>query len=614
MKKTLLLLTFVIGGGICSTSLHAQDPQVIFYEDFSGFTNGSEEQPGTTDISTVYSNRLSEVLDGWSGKYVYEAGGMLKIADGGNLATDRIGSVTAKKIKVSFDVRSLADYGGGYTVTIGSSYSSYGSPSKTDFLYDAEWQHVSCVLETTSYWLSSYVVKFAPYMASDGILIDNVKVEASDAFVSAPEALQPTKADGTSFTARWTSVSGATSYLLDVYDSEKIYLLQDKEVTGTSYEVTGLTEGKTYYFTVRANVDGYASEYSNEIEVVEVISELPAPKSLPASDVTSTGFTANWEAVGKATQYLVALNCTKVLAADEDVNVFEDDFSGVTIGTLDDPEIFYAADDINKYVKQPGWDCMNYCLAEGYIGIAPYDSQGYLKTPGIDLSNNGGAFTLNMNLAETYYGDYESGSIVTVNIYNGDGSTPVETKTFTTEKGFKDYTLNFTKGTAETYIEIAYGGTMNKIMIDDFAVSQALKAGDTYSYVYAEQEVSDATSCHFDAPIDEYTSYQYTVTAYTRTVVDGEIGMLASEPSSPVTVDITGTGINEVNAANETRVYAVDGGVVVELSGDAPIRLYTVGGQQIGTVQGHAGANRIGVASGLVIVNVNGSSRKVMVR
>ena len=37
---------------------------------------------------------------------------MLKIADGGNLATDRIGSVTAKKIKVSFDVRSLADYGG----------------------------------------------------------------------------------------------------------------------------------------------------------------------------------------------------------------------------------------------------------------------------------------------------------------------------------------------------------------------------------------------------------------------------------------------------------------------------------------------------------------------
>ena len=596
------------GGGVCSTSLHAQDPQVIFDEDFSEFTEGTEQQPATTDISEGFlSNKLDKTLPGWSGKYVYEAGGMLKIADGGKLATDKIGSVTPKKIKVSFDVRSLADYGGAYTVAIGYSSSAQGT------FEDDEWHHVTHVFESY-YWSPSYTVTFSPWLASDGILIDNVKVEASDAFVSAPEALQPTKADGTSFTARWTEVGDATGYLLDVYDGDKNYFLRDEEVTGTSHEVTGLTEGKTYYYTVRAKVGDNVSEYSNEIEVVEVISELPAPKSLPASDVTSTGFTANWEAVDKATQYLVALNCTKVLAADEDVNVFEDDFSGVTIGTLDDPEIFYAADDINKYVKQPGWDCMSYCLAEGYIGIAPYDSQGYLKTPGIDLSNNGGAFTLNMNLAETSYGDYESGSIVTVNIYNGDGSTPVETKTFTTEIGFKDYTLDFTKGTAETYIEIAYGGTMNKIMIDDFAVSQALKAGDTYSYVYAEQEVSDATSCHFDAPIDEYTSYQYTVTAYTRTVVDGEIGMLASEPSSPVTVDITGTGINEVNAANETRVYAVDGGVVVELSGDAPIRLYTVGGQQIGTVQGHAGANRIGVASGLVIVNVNGSSRKVMVR
>ena len=99
MKKTLLLLTFVIGGGICSTSLHAQDDvQVIFDEDFSEFTNGSEEQPGTEDISEgLFTNKLSQTLPGWSGELVYEAGGMLKIGDAGNLATDRIGSVTAKE-------------------------------------------------------------------------------------------------------------------------------------------------------------------------------------------------------------------------------------------------------------------------------------------------------------------------------------------------------------------------------------------------------------------------------------------------------------------------------------------------------------------------------------
>lgn len=596
------------GGGICSTSLHAQDPQVIFDEDFSEFTEGTEQQPATTDISEGFlSNKLDKTLPGWSGKYVYEAGGMLKIADGGKLATDKIGSVTPKKIKVSFDVRSLADYGGAYTVAIGYSSSAQGT------FEDDEWHHVTHVFESY-YWSPSYTVTFSPWLASDGILIDNVKVEASDAFVSAPEALQPTKADGTSFTARWTEVGGATGYLLDVYDGDKNYFLRDEEVTGTSHEVTGLTEGKTYYYTVRAKVGDNVSEYSNEIEVVEVISELPTPKSLPASDVTSTGFTANWEAVDKATQYFVTLNCTKELAADEEVNVLEEDFSKVTVGTLEHVNMDLYGGPLDEFTRQPGWDSYMPCLAEGYMGLYPFNAEmgSYVRTPKLDLSNNGGAFTLKINLAEHSGREFYAEGEVEIRVYNG-GEEPVETQKIDVEKGFTDYVLTFTKGAAETYIEIFYGGG-SKLFIDDIAVSQALKAGDTYSYVYAEQEVSDATSCHFDAPIDEYTSYQYTVTAYTRTVVDGEIGMLASEPSSPVTVDITGTGINEVNAADETRIYAVDGGVVVELSGDAPIRLYTVGGQQIGTVQGHAGANRIGVASGLVIVNVNGSSRKVMVR
>lgn len=616
MKKTLLLLTFVIGGGICSTSLHAQDDvQVIFDEDFSEFTNGSEEQPGTEDISEgLFTNKLSQTLPGWSGELVYEAGGMLKIGDTGNLATDRIGSVTAKKIKVSFDVRSLADYGGAYKVTIGSSYGSYGDASKTEFLYDDEWKHVSHVFTTTSYWSSTYVVKFEAQMASDGILIDNVKVEASDAFVSTPEALQPTKADGTSFTARWTEVDGATSYLLDVYDGEKNYLLQDKEVTGTSYDVTGLTEGKTYYFTVRAKVDDNVSEYSNEIEVVEVISELPAPKALPATDVTAAGFTANWEAVDKASQYLVTLNCTKVLSADEDVNVLEEDFSKVNVGSLDEINMDLYGGPLDEFTSQPGWDSYMPCLSEGCMGLWPFDVElgSYVRTPKIDLSNNGGSFTLNINLAENAFGTFYAEGEAEIRVYNG-GEEPVETQKIDVEEGFKDYVLTFTKGSAETYIEIFYAGN-RKLFIDNIAVSQTLKAGDSYSYVYAEKEVSDGTSCKFDAPIDENTSYSYTVKAYARTVIDGEIDMLASEASAPVTVDITSTGINSVDAAGETRVYAVDGGVVVELDADATIRVYTVSGQQVAVVAGHAGTNRIVTPSGLVIVNADGSSRKVMVK
>ena len=87
MKKQLLSI-FAILLMYCGLTASAQEITTVFHNDFSEFTNGSEENPGTTDISG-YSGALykSTKFPKWNGKSVYEAGEKLLIGDNGNLET-----------------------------------------------------------------------------------------------------------------------------------------------------------------------------------------------------------------------------------------------------------------------------------------------------------------------------------------------------------------------------------------------------------------------------------------------------------------------------------------------------------------------------------------------
>lgn len=606
MKKNLLLFLLLTLMSFMCADLYAQE-EVVIDENFSAFTEGSESKPATTDISG-YSGKLYKTI-GWNGSKVYEAGGMLKVADGGKLTTPYMRNMSkTSNIKVTFDVRSLADYGGGVVLKLGY------SKSETFFVYDSEWHTMTAIFENAS---PTNSLEFNPYLAAEGILIDNVKVIASDDLVAAPEALQPLAADETSFTARWKSVSGAT-YLLDVYtkgvDGAKDYLVKDREETGTSALVEGLVAGNVYYYTVRAKKGETVSDYSNEIEVVEVLESVDAPKALPATNVTETGFTANWEAVAKATRYMVQLTRIETLTESKSVNILDEDFSKVDKGTLTNVD-FISSSDIDSYTKVPGWSTYMECVAKGYMGISPYsDNGGFIKTPALNLSHDGGKFTVALNMAEGSFGTYYEGTNVEIRIYNGDSEEPVETKTVVLAKNFKDYTLEFAKGTEGTYVEVYYNGN-KKLFVDYITVSQVLSEGDVYSSVVEDRELENVTSTTFEVPLTESVSYSYQVVAYARTVVDGEIDYMPSAPSDVVNVKLTSSSIDGVQETTDNlKVYAENGGVVVELAADAVINVYNAAGQQTASVSGRQGANHISVASGLNIVKVGAKSAKVLVR
>ncbi|MCX6167828.1 MAG: fibronectin type III domain-containing protein [Ignavibacteriales bacterium] len=121
---------------------------------------------------------------------------------------------------------------------------------------------------------------------------------------AAPLASAATSITATSFTANWASGGGAaeTAYYLDVSTSSSFASF----VSGynnlnvglvTSYSVTGLTAGPTYYYRVRG-YNGFGSSPNSSTIDVAGISVASA-----ATSISNSGFTANWSAVAGASSY-----------------------------------------------------------------------------------------------------------------------------------------------------------------------------------------------------------------------------------------------------------------------------------------------------------------------
>lgn len=588
--RHLLCLLSVVFLVPCTAALAAEgDTIVVLNEDFSAFTEGSESSPTTTDISG-YTGKLRTELTGWSGSRVYEAGGCLKIGDSGYLQTANTDMTSnGGNLRISFRAKALDATGGGIQLLLNSSY----SVTTTVYLDNGEWTDVVVMVgggTATGY------LRIKPYLIASGMLIDDLKIETSQAFIGVPEATQPTVVSDEAFTATWKVVSGATSYLLDVYTKNgdvKEYLLKDESVdkpassyaTTQSKQVTGLQAGKKYFFTVRAKRDQYVSDYSNEIQVVKVISNIDAPVATDATDVSATGFTAHWNEVAIAEGYEVTLYRRQVLQNDSTVDVLYDDFGGFTNGTLNSPS-YPSASALDNYTSQPGWTGLSVALAaaSGYFGMSPYSGSGYICTPALDLSKNEGKYKVTMKAASYYYGTFKDDS-VKIYFYDG-GSAPADSATIYLSGDFSDYTVECSKGAAESYVYIEYAGT-NKFYMDEFAVSQELKAGDVYTSRMETFPAGSATELKFDVPLSNTIGYAYTVAAYAPTVKGSSytgyyVDNIYSSSSNEIIVSYsepTGIGVITGEKSGDNVWYTLSG---MRLNGEPTIKgIYIYNGKKV---------------------------------
>lgn len=195
-----------------------------------------------------------------------------------------------------------------------------------------------------------------------------------------------------------------------------------------------------------------------------------------ATDVTTTGFTANWEAVAGADVYQVTCYEPVAITAEGDYIVLSEGFNLVGIGTFQEPaylDDFYIDFTEYNFTETPDWSGFLPVFARGMVS-------GVIYSPYIDLTADGGKFTVHLSI--TGY----AGAQVQV---TSNGSTE-ETKMLTlTRTGSNDFDVEFTNGTHDTFIVMTDFGIMDDPeglytdcfdFIDDFAVEQHFKAGETF--------------------------------------------------------------------------------------------------------------------------------------
>lgn len=502
---------------------------VLVSEDFAKFTAGSEDDPDGTELSDWNDGTIDAKYTqqpGWRGGFVYQAGGCAYLDVDTEEGTGWLITPTLN----------LSNYGGSFTIKFRARVASSKS-STTDEIYVqncflGEYSNTvtsSQTIEGTTKW-KEYTLTFTDGNSKDDIqitaksypiFIDDITITQIDnGKPGAPLAQAATNVSDTQFTANWQAVEGAEGYLLSVYtlkNATEQYLFKDKEVSGTSYDVTGIEANIDYYYTVCSKRNGETSSTSNTITVIR---KLKTPVTLPATNVASYGFTANWQSVPQATDYAVYTILTHTAQADnEPFNLFKSDFSAVKVGTIDSPWDYSRLGGIRVFLDDLAprcdWIAFAPMAAQGMFGISnmflDYNVPGTIYSPILDLGHDGGKSTLRFNVL----GRNVTKLRICVLKDRADGKADELFKTecpVTTDLAEQVITLE--KGEKDTYVEISIAEGTGYVLFDDLQLSQNLNKGESTELKYKYDETSD-TSRRIDTP--DYSAgdvYAYTVQAF----------------------------------------------------------------------------------------------------
>jgi len=121
-------------------------------------------------------------------------------------------------------------------------------------------------------------------------------IQYIDPYPSPVVATSATNIASTSFTANWNAAKNANGYKLYLDGSATPITLGNV----TTYDVTGLTDGSSHTYYIKAINNSGESQNSNTINTTLLSL---APVASVATSITTTSFTANWAAVNGATGY-----------------------------------------------------------------------------------------------------------------------------------------------------------------------------------------------------------------------------------------------------------------------------------------------------------------------
>lgn len=629
MKKSFLSLAFFLTISLAAYAVNEEpkgELKAIYTENFNALTGGTESVPDSKELS-ANGNFDADLTGGrqWSGRGLHEAGGALAVMQFAR--SDWFGTELVQGYVRTpyYDVR-MDD--GNFTVRFRARALGAESAKLLVELYDPYVTNNidSGTIEISDEWATFEVALCHPGFGNhlafleiaslgEDWLLDDFEI-VQDYFELLPPVVHyPRNVSYERFTARWNEVPLADSYLVSVFSFDetgnRIDLHKDIPTSECAMTLEGTVKGTDYYYAVRTVNDLYMSEESEPTRVYVSLSQLDTPVTLDPENVTTDGFTARWEPTFRAMGYIIGLKKQFIATEDGVATIVSEDFDKITDGDFSWPYPFYG--NLDDITSMPGWT-FNYFtvrVVSGMFGLEntykKYGEEVFLATPALDLTGDGGKFTVAMDV----YGD--KGDVVS--LICGD-----QALTHTLEKqGAQSFSIEFDNGSASAVIRIEFDGTgaSQMLFIDNISVQQEIHTGDAVKENVGNYKTeTPETSFEFTGlNASEGDTFVYTVTAWSYSLdEDGVWGPdIFSEISEPRSVVIADPAeISDVNVVTATvRVQGATLHISVALATVAEV--YNLSGVMIGRYELVEGSNVVNLSSrGIVIVRIADKAFRVM--
>lgn len=335
-------------------------------------------------------------------------------------------------------------------------------------------------------------------------------------------------------------------------------------------------------------------------------SAIDAPVANEATGITATGFTANWSPVEGAVSYTLYVDRRQPSAGGE-ILLSEDFAKCTTAGTanLGGTNAFQTVD--GQYFQTSGWSGKYLYPEEGMMKMGNSSNGGALCTPAIDLSSNGGTFTV--QFAASRYNNDKEKSVMKVYL-EGDEAHAQTTEMLPLDP-MNTYTLTFTGGTESSKIvfESTADSGKKRAYIDNIVV---------YSGEVQPDSMAKPAAVEWPMVIEGITETSYTLTAlepgylYSYKVKAVTAENEEGAYSNVVKVDLS-SGICDVLEVNH-RIYAAEGGIVIECETAQPVEIVNLAGQVVASTEVNGRAVVPVPAAGVYIVRCGAAATRVMVR
>lgn len=610
------------------------EEQQVMFEDFAKMTSGSEATPDTEaniikdEFEYPWINTKDEYFKqaGWGSGNAYPAGGtvyldsnpndmahintpMLNVAANGGIAWIRF-KARAKNAGDNPQVMVEA----AETFNMSPSWRMMGSAALPQL--STEWKEYSMFFYGGGeYTLFNIVSVMAP------VYIDNIEVFTVKQHIGTPTTLPHTNYEGTSFDANWTPVEGATGYKVNVFTLNKEtgkaeYLFENKPVTTNKFHVTGATSGQTYFYSVAATKDNYTSIPSDKMFVYN----LEAPVLKDVTNLDRNKYTAEWSTVPSAERYNYIAYYDRKADKTGDFVVTNEDFTGVkdadgnlTGWTKEDPnpgsyDSYYIPE-----MKQAGWKGTQYAPYTDYICLDGWQyyhnhQDAGLISPEMDMSKDGGKFTVNVKLAgastiaiDENNNEFTAYTQAAFALFNYNETTcDYEQAELIYPEGYpkavngdwKNFTINFTKGSKKSIIGIYAVYADEHLYLDDLKITQKYQAGESLNdpFIFrrwlqepkvditipafvGKSDVSHRVTA-FKTNSDRNVKKQYVESKFSELKKVGTANGISNIGLSKAVVKMEGNNVyvNNINGEN-VQIYTLDGQLVYNNKGEKNIRV-----------------------------------------